>query len=37
MSELTNRERMAIQRHEMPAQEPAARSTNFDEVALGYT
>lgn len=37
MPELTNRERMAIPRHEMPAQAPDVRSANFDEVALGYT
>jgi glutamate synthase (NADPH/NADH) small chain len=37
MPELTNRERMAIPRHEMPAQEPDVRGANFDEVALGYT
>jgi glutamate synthase (NADPH/NADH) small chain len=37
MPELTNRERMAIPRHEMPAQAPDVRGANFDEVALGYT
>jgi glutamate synthase (NADPH) small chain len=37
MPELSNRERMAIPRHEMPTQEPDARAANFDEVALGYT
>ena len=37
MPELSNRERMAIPRHEMPTQEPEARAANFDEVALGYT
>ena len=37
MPELSNRERMAIPRQEMPAQEPEARAANFDEVALGYT
>lgn len=37
MPELTNRERMVIPRHEMPTQAPDVRSTNFDEVALGYT
>ncbi len=33
---LTNKERMQINRHEMPAQEPEVRATNFAEVALGY-
>jgi glutamate synthase (NADPH) small chain len=37
MSPLSNRERMQIQRHEMPAQEPEVRAGNFEEVALGYT
>ncbi|OQA46608.1 MAG: Glutamate synthase (NADPH) small chain [Chloroflexi bacterium ADurb.Bin325] len=37
MAELTNRERMQIQRQEMPTQEPEARVGNFDEVALGLT
>ena len=37
MSPLSNKERMQIQRHEMPAQEPAVRAGNFEEVALGYT
>lgn len=32
----TLKDRMAIPRHEMPLQDPAVRSTNFDEVALGY-
>jgi glutamate synthase (NADPH/NADH) small chain len=36
MPELSNRERMAIPRQEMPAQDPHARAANFDEVALGY-
>ncbi len=36
MPELTNRERMTIPRHGMPAQEPEVRAANFDEVALGY-
>ncbi len=36
MSPLSNRERMQIQRHEMPAQEPEVRAGNFEEVALGY-
>ncbi len=37
MPELSNRERMAIPRHDMPAQPPHERIKNFDEVALGYT
>ena len=37
MSPLSNKERMQIQRHEMPAQEPEVRAGNFEEVALGYT
>src|SRR5512136_3088077 len=37
MSPLSNKERMQIGRHDMPAQEPEMRVTNFDEVALGYT
>ena len=36
MSPLSNKERMQIQRHEMPAQEPEVRAGNFEEVALGY-
>ena len=28
---------MKMHRHEMPAQDPAVRSRNFDEVTLGYT
>ena len=37
MSPLSNKERMQIPRHEMPAQEPEVRAGNFEEVALGYT
>lgn len=36
MSPLSNKERMQIPRHEMPAQEPEVRAGNFEEVALGY-
>ena len=35
--ELPKAERMKIQRHAMPAQEPLARIRNFAEVALGYS
>ena len=28
---------MKMHRHEMPAQDPAVRSRNLDEVTLGYT
>src|SRR5574340_1084137 len=37
MTELNQKERMKIKRHEMPNQEPAARSANYQEVALGYS
>jgi glutamate synthase (NADPH) small chain len=37
MTELTNKERMAIERHLMPEQLPEIRITNFDEVNLGFT
>ncbi len=37
MAELTNRERMQIQRQDMPTQEPEVRAGNFEEVALGLT
>ena len=37
MSPLSNKERMQIPRHEMPAQAPGVRAGNFEEVALGYT
>ncbi len=37
MAELSKRERMGIPRQGIPTQDPAARRTNFDEVALGYT
>ena len=35
--ELTKKERLAIPRHGMPAQDAAERIGNFDEVALGYS
>ena len=35
--ELTKKERLAIPRNPMPAQDPTERVRNFDEVALGYT
>ena len=35
--ELTKKERLAIPRNSMPAQDPTERVCNFDEVALGYT
>ena len=35
--ELTKKERLAIPRNPMPAQDPTERICNFDEVALGYT
>jgi glutamate synthase (NADPH/NADH) small chain len=35
--ELTKKERLEIPRNSMPAQDPAERIRNFDEVALGYT
>jgi len=35
--ELTKKERMEIERHEMPRQTAEARTHNFDEVALGYS
>jgi len=34
---ITNKERMAIPRQPMPAQDPTERSKNFQEVNLGYT
>jgi glutamate synthase (NADPH/NADH) small chain len=37
MTKLTQRERIKIPRQEMPAQDPAVRRTNYDEVALGFT
>lgn len=37
MSELTLKQRREIPRHDMPAQDPAVRRTNFHEVALGYS
>lgn len=36
MAELTPKERMAIDRQEMPVQDEKVRRGNFDEVALGY-
>lgn len=36
MAELTPKERMAIDRQEMPVQDERLRRGNFDEVALGY-
>ena len=35
--ELTKRQRMAIDRQEMPARDPGRRSATFDEVNLGFT
>ena len=35
--ELTKKERLAIPRHGMPAQDADERIRNFDEVALGYS
>ena len=37
MNELPLKERMKINRHEMPAQKPADRVNNFNEVNLGYS
>lgn len=37
MSELKAKERMAIERHHMPEQDPKIRNRNFAEVNLGYT
>ena len=37
MAELSNKERMAIQRHHMIEQDPKERAHNFKEVNLGYT
>ncbi len=37
MTGLTQRERLRIPRQRMPAQAPAARRTNYSEVALGFT
>lgn len=36
MAQMSVKERMKIQRHEMPTQDAVARGGNFDEVALGY-
>lgn len=37
MSDLTTKERMQIERHGMPEQEPEKRAHNFKEVNLGYS
>ena len=37
MAKLDPKERMKIPRQPMPNQDPAIRSANFEEVALGYT
>lgn len=37
MADMDNKERIKIQRHEMPVQEGRERIENFREVALGYT
>jgi len=37
MAALTQRERLAIPRQEMPTQDPQVRRTNFNEVALGFS
>jgi glutamate synthase (NADPH/NADH) small chain len=37
MPELTKRERMRMERADMPMRDPGARATDFDEVNLGYT
>ena len=37
MEEITNKERMKIQRQKMPEQDPLERATNFKEVNLGFT
>jgi glutamate synthase (NADPH/NADH) small chain len=37
MTQLTIKERRGIPRHPMPAQDPAVRRANFNEVALGYS
>jgi glutamate synthase (NADPH/NADH) small chain len=34
---MSTRERLSIERQEMPAREPATRSSSFDEVNLGFT
>jgi glutamate synthase (NADPH/NADH) small chain len=34
---LTNRERMAIERHAVPERSPVIRARDFDEVSLGFT
>jgi len=37
MAALTQRERLAIPRQDMPTQDPQVRRTNFNEVALGFS
>lgn len=37
MAELSQKERMKIQRHDMPNQDQIVRRGNYDEVALGYS
>ncbi len=37
MAPRTQRERLQIERQEMPAQDPVTRRGNYDEVALGFT
>ncbi len=37
MADITAKERMQIQRHGMPAQDPKKRVANFMEVNLGYS
>ncbi|HEX9118157.1 MAG TPA: NADPH-dependent glutamate synthase [Anaerolineae bacterium] len=37
MAELTNKDRMKIERQDMPTQHAEVRRGNFDEVALGFT
>lgn len=37
MTELSRRERMAIERQDMPERDPSERSTDFSEVNLGFT
>ena len=36
MAELTNKERMKIQKHDMPEQDPKERAKNFKEVNLTF-
>ncbi|MDO9546973.1 MAG: hypothetical protein Q7J07_09545, partial [Pelolinea sp.] len=37
MNEIPLKERMKINRHQMPAQKPEDRVANFNEVNLGYS